>query len=117
MVEVSFSIMVPRGLGGFIVRKKQDMARIQVEISPEKLKELEALMAEAGIPTKREFFDLVVGLFKWTVKEVKNNRIIASMDEEHKTYKELYVPAFDTVAKKSRRSVTDCGNPIPVGSL
>jgi hypothetical protein len=81
---------------------KTDVARVQVEISLEKLKELESLMGEVDISTKRELFNLALTLFKWTVNEVKKGRIIASVSEEGKTYKELVIPALEVIAERAR---------------
>jgi len=82
--------------------RKVEMTRIQIEISSEKLKEFEDIMTEAEIPTKRELFNLALTLLKWVVREMKRGRIVASVDERDKTYKELVIPALNTIAEKAR---------------
>lgn len=73
--------------------------RIQLELPEENVNELRALMAEADIRTYKELFSNALSLLHWAVKEVKNGRIIASMDEGAMKYKELVIPALQTVAK------------------
>jgi hypothetical protein len=73
--------------------------RIQLELPEENVNELKVLMAEAHIATYKELFSNALSLLHWTVKEVKNGRIIASMDEAAMKYKELVIPALQTVAK------------------
>jgi hypothetical protein len=69
--------------------------RVQFELSPQKLKEIESLMRECGIETKKEFFNNAITLFKWALTQAKNGNVIASVDEAHQKYRELHMPVFD----------------------
>lgn len=68
------------------------MLRIQFELPDEKADELEALMSEQGIRTKKDLFNKALSLYAWYSKEKKAGHAIASVDEEKKSYKEIIIP-------------------------
>ncbi|MCP4745405.1 MAG: hypothetical protein GY874_04575 [Desulfobacteraceae bacterium] len=69
------------------------MKRIQIDIPDRNFVELEKLMAEYGIGTKKELFNISLNLLKWAIKEKsEHKRIIASVDEKKDTYKEVILP-------------------------
>ncbi len=76
------------------------ISKIQIELSEEKLEELDILKRELHLRTKKELFNNAVSLLKWAVKEVKSGRIIASMDEESQKYKELCMPVLSVASTK-----------------
>lgn len=65
------------------------MKRIQVEMSDQKLEELDELMREADIRTRKDLINRALSLLKWYMGEKAENRIIASVDEKNGNYKEL----------------------------
>lgn len=73
--------------------------RIQLELPREDVEELKALMAEAHIETYKELFSNALTLLHWGMREVKNGRIIASVDEKDAKYKELALPVLETVRR------------------
>jgi hypothetical protein len=77
------------------------MVRIQFELPEEKIKELEAIMAEARITTKKDLFNNALTLWEWAVQERQNGRTIASIDEDNKKYKELVMPALLAIRPKT----------------
>ena len=76
------------------------MSRIQFEIPEDKVAELEKLMAESGIKTKKELFNNALTLLEWAIKETKAGRMIASVDQKEQRYKELLMPVLSAVAKE-----------------
>ena len=56
------------------------MCRVQFELPEKKLQELECLMEEVNVSTKRELFNNALTLLEWASKECKRGRIIASVD-------------------------------------
>jgi metal-responsive CopG/Arc/MetJ family transcriptional regulator len=70
------------------------MTRIQLELPEEKVKELEELMENAGIKTKKELFNNALTLLEWAIKEKKTGRKIASINEEEDKYKEVVIPGL-----------------------
>jgi hypothetical protein len=78
------------------------MVRIQFELSPEKVRELEKLMSEADIPTKKDLINNALTLLVWAMEETKAGRTIASLDQASKHYKELAMPVLSAIASKKR---------------
>lgn len=74
------------------------MTRIQIDLPDEKVRQIEALIVETGLPTKKDFFNNAVTLLAWAIREVKAGRIIASVDESQNRYKEILLPALENVA-------------------
>ena len=77
-------------------------ARLQLDLTKEHLHELEALMKELGISTKKDLFNQAMTLLEWAVRERKAGRIIASVDEAHDQYKQVLLPAVERVAPRSK---------------
>jgi len=71
--------------------------RLQIELSEEKLDELESLMKEGKAATKREFVNAALTLMEWAMKERRAGRIIASVDEKKNSYKEIVMPILSEV--------------------
>ena len=80
------------------------MTRFQFELTDEKDKELEALMAEVGMRTKKEVFNNALTLLEWAVKERKAGRVIASVDDQAKMYEEILMPILVEEALRICRS-------------
>lgn len=70
------------------------MTRIQFELSEERLNELESLMEETGVRTKKDLFNNALTLLEWAIAERKAGRIIASVDEKENKYKEIVMPVL-----------------------
>jgi metal-responsive CopG/Arc/MetJ family transcriptional regulator len=73
------------------------MVRIQLDLPDEQVKELDELMRETNIVTRKDLFNNALTLFQWAVKAKRAGRIIASIDEQNKTSKELVMPALENV--------------------
>ncbi len=70
--------------------------RIQFELAPEKAAEIEELMKETGVQTKKELFNNALTLLKWAIRETKRGNSIASVDEAHGKYRELQMPILSS---------------------
>jgi hypothetical protein len=79
-----------------------NMVRIQFELSVDKVRELEQLMAEADVPTKKDFINNALTLLVWAIQETKAGRTIASLDEASQHYKELVMPVLSAISSKRR---------------
>lgn len=73
------------------------MVRLQVELSEPRVREIESLMEAVGARTKAEFLNIAVTLLRWAVKERQAGRIIASVDEKSRYYKELIMPGLSEI--------------------
>ena len=75
--------------------------RIQFEVSEDEAKNIEALIEECGMRTKKELLTNALTLLKWSIEEVASRRIIVSMDKQNTEHKELVMPWMSNVKKKS----------------
>jgi hypothetical protein len=82
---------------------------LQLELPEAQVQQLEALMEECGIETKKELFNTALTLLRWTISERKKGRIIAAVDEQNMKYKELDIPAFAVIQSKYH------SNPLAAG--
>jgi hypothetical protein len=71
------------------------MIRIQLELSESRVRELENLMDETGLATKKDLINQALTLFEWAIREKRAGRMIASVDEASQKYKEVLMPALE----------------------
>lgn len=77
------------------------MIRIQLDLPEEQVKELDELMRQTNITTRKELFNNALTLFQWAVKAKRAGRIIASLDEQSGSAKELVMPTLENAAAKA----------------
>ena len=87
--------------------------RLQFEVPEEQNKNIETLMKEVGLRTKKDLFNNAMTLLNWAVKQYKAGRIIASVDEQMENYRELVMPICDNVAEDDDIGPHEQGN-IPI---
>ena len=76
------------------------IVRIQLDVPFERNKEIEDLMKRTSTSTKKEFINNALTLLEWAIEETENGRVIASLDEQNKSYKELVMPILAAVKRK-----------------
>lgn len=72
---------------------------MQFELSERRYEELQALMRACGIESQRDLFNNALSLFEWAAVERSQGKIIASVDEKEKRYKELSMHALEYAKK------------------
>jgi hypothetical protein len=72
-------------------------ARLQIDLEEGQMKELEQMMQEGRVRTKKDLFNAALTLLRWAMKERRAGKIIASVDEASDTYKELEMPVLSEV--------------------
>jgi len=77
------------------------MIRLQFELPEERFKELEALMKRTGVKTKTDFINNALTLLEWVIKEKEAGRKIASVDDDHKSYRELVMPILSAISSST----------------
>jgi len=82
------------------LNKRENITRLQFEISEDRLRELEALINATGASTKKELMNNALTLFEWAVNEEKAGNTIASINENSKSYRELVMPLLKNVKKR-----------------
>lgn len=72
-----------------------NVQRVQLDLPEQKVIELDGLMKETGVATRKDFFNQAISLLVWAIKERKKGRIIASVDEAKKDFSEVIMPVLD----------------------
>jgi len=83
------------------------MIRVQLDLPEEQVRELDELMKEAKIATRKDLFNNALTLFQWAVKSKRAGRIIASLDEKSGNAKELVMPALENIQAAEPLATTD----------
>lgn len=82
----------------------KNLIRLQFDVPPEKIKELENFVELTQVGTKKALFNTAFSLLAWAIRECQAGRSIAAVDEETKSYRELVIPALENVkAHKEHR--------------
>lgn len=71
------------------------MVRIQLDLPDDRVKELDTLMENTGLSTRKELFNNALTLFEWAVREKRLGHMIASVDDDAKKMKELVMPSLE----------------------
>lgn len=70
---------------------------MQFELSDDRFKELQELMRASGLETQKDLFSNALALFEWAANERRQGKIIASVDEKNKKFKEISMVALEHV--------------------
>lgn len=81
------------------------MIRIQLDLPEDQVAELDELMKETRLATRKDLFNNALTLFQWAVKAKRAGRTIATIDEGDKTAKELVMPALENVKDRASGAV------------
>ena len=81
------------------MKMEDKLIRIQFEMPEEKVNEIQNMMDEAGVKTRREFFNNALSLLAWAIRERQTGRTIASINESEQKYKELYMPILENAVR------------------
>jgi hypothetical protein len=77
----------------------KNTVRLQFEIPQDRLPALDALMEDAGIRTRTELFNNAMSLLKWAVRQRKDGRVIASIDYDGDSFRELVMPILEEIER------------------
>ncbi len=72
------------------------ISRIQFNVEEYRLKEIDLLVKECGLSTRKDLFNNAIALLKWAVEKKKKNCMIVSIDSAGKQ-RELDMPIFSAV--------------------
>jgi len=72
--------------------------RLQLDLTDARVAQLDRIMEEADLSTRKELFNNALSMFEWAVKEVKRGNVIASINEKDGKYRELHMPSLSSVA-------------------
>lgn len=97
--------------------------RIQLELNEkgtQLLGEIRSAIGETDEGSRmshRELFDYAITFLHWGIKERQKNRIIASLDEHEKDYRELIMPIFTWVSIAVPQAAAAAASAGSVGAL
>jgi hypothetical protein len=77
------------------------MVRIQLDLPDEQVAELDKLMQETRLSTRKDLFNNALTLFYWAVKAKKAGRVVASVDENG-NMRELVMPAIEHIPSERK---------------
>ena len=86
------------------------MVRIQLDLPDDQVSELDELMKETNIVTRKELFNNALTLFQWAARAKRSGSIIAALDETTGTAKELVMPALESVSSAKLREAATVGS-------
>lgn len=89
------------------------MVRIQLEVPEEQLQEIEKLMADLRLRTKKDLFNNALTLLRWAAEERKCGRAIGSIDAAQGVIKELVMPALQNVPAAAGDRIAQ-NDPVPL---
>ena len=75
----------------------------QINIPQEHNEKLDELVRELHLCNKANLINNSLTLFNWVVGEIKQGRIIASVDPITDTYREVTMPVFSLIAPHDRQ--------------
>jgi len=100
------------------------MIRIQLDLPEDQVQELDELMKETKIVTRKDLINNALTLFQWAAKSKRAGRIVASLDEATGTARELVMPALENVfaqppAKQPKTNLAQflLNSPLPGSGL
>lgn len=73
--------------------------RIQVEFDENGARMIEDLKKKTGTSTYKDFFNNALALFSWAVQQREEGRVIMSLDERKKEYREMQMPSLEYAAR------------------
>lgn len=73
------------------------IVKLSIELDEDKMKELETMMEEGKVRTKKEFINSALTFLRWAMREKKSGRIIGSLDEKSDSFKEIEMPVLSEV--------------------
>jgi len=82
---------------------KQQSARLQFELSFDKLEEFERLRVEGGFETRKELLNNALTLMGWAIRHAHAGHSVAALDEKSGKSYELAMPFLEYAAKHAVR--------------
>lgn len=78
-----------------------DPRRVQFDLLPSRLAELDQLMEFCEMSTRKELFDNAMTLFEWAVHEVRAGRAVASYDRKADHVEIVRFPVLENAARRA----------------
>ena len=85
-----------------VTASASEKVRFQVEISKDRLGQIEDLGARCGIESRKGIFDAAITLLDWAVSEVEAGKDIAAVNREKEEFEILRMIELTTAARRAR---------------
>jgi hypothetical protein len=73
--------------------------RIQFDISETMLEEIESIMHDCDLATKKEFLNNAATAFIWMVDQIKSGRLVISADRDKNDFEIFWMPALRAASR------------------
>ena len=75
--------------------------RIQIDIDESGEQVLNSIRQATGLSTYKDIFNNAITLFEWAIRQRAEGRVISSLDERTKRYKEMTMPALEESLRRA----------------
>jgi hypothetical protein len=96
---------------------KRPLVRLQFDFPESQVAEIDALMEQTGLSTRKLFIEYALACFKWAASQAGDGRAVVSYDQTTNSYRELSMPPLDVIRGnfwEDNGNDTDQGNDPPV---
>lgn len=102
-----WSALIACGLNEISSMKSSvETRRLQLDLSAQRIKEVDQLSELVGVKTRREFVDQAIVFFAWALSERQQGRLIGSIDEDSGGYREVVLPAFASIRYETKNKAS-----------
>jgi hypothetical protein len=74
--------------------------RITLDVPDEKFEEIKLLCERLRLATRKDLFNNAITLLQWAEEQIASGRVIASVDDEAKSFRELQMPIFENIQRR-----------------
>ena len=75
------------------------MPILQFEVNKKQLENIDILMKEVGVDSRKDLFNNALTALQWMVKQKKEDRSVGSLSKDDSNYKELNMPILTNIRK------------------
>lgn len=93
------------------MKSSVETRRLQLDLSAQRIKEVDQMSELTGVKTRREFVDQAIVFFAWAISERQKGRLIGSIDEDSGGYREVVLPAFASIRYETKNQASS--SPLP----
>ena len=85
-----------------VTNSQKSDRRVQFDLSETLLKEIDELMADCEIATKKDLLNNAVTAFQWMVEQIKDGRVVVSADRDRNDFEVYWMPALRAAQRVSK---------------
>ena len=78
-------------------KREKESLLLTITLSPEHNDQLNRLLKDTGLRTRKDLVNNALTLLSWAVNQTQEGRIIASINETDRTYREVLLTALENV--------------------